>query len=133
MRSWILVAVLTMLAAWNTGAVAVGSHTATRGQSAITYFSEPTRIANVVVEGPVLIVHDHVTGHGGPCTSIYRIDVGAEQPELLTMFACIPAEREAVDKFTIKTERAGIQRRLVVTEFQFAGDCEAHGVPVFRD
>jgi hypothetical protein len=45
-------------------------------------------------------------------------------------FPCPPAARKLIDTLTFtRTEPiagVGIQR---VTEYQFAGDCEAHGIP----
>lgn len=42
---------------------------------------------------------------------------------------CEPIQKEVCDKttFSVKRDSAGINR---ITEYQFAGDSEAHGVPI---
>ncbi len=102
-------------------------------QQAIVTFTEATRIADVFVLGPVLIVHDDRMYLGEPCTTVYRFEPGVGPREILTMFACKPRNAGPADKFTIRTERDPMVGCPVVTEFQFAGDAEAHGVPQVFD
>jgi hypothetical protein len=53
-------------------------------------------------------------------------DVGA------TPSRCKPTRRDVVDKFTVTCRRAALTGPDVLTEFQFAGDKEAHGVPSYQ-
>jgi hypothetical protein len=98
-------------------------------QTAIVNFTEPTRIGDAIVTGPVVIVHDDRMYLHEPCTTVYRFEPGVGAREVLTMFACIPRKGETVEKFTMRTDRDPMVGCAVLTEFQFAGDPEAHGVP----
>jgi len=106
-----------------------GDRPAPAFQSAIVTFTEPTEVAGVFVSGTVLITHDDTMSLTEPCTTIYRLDpVKGAQEELVT-FACIPAERERAETFTLRTRRDPMTGCAQLLEFQFAGDTEAHGVP----
>jgi hypothetical protein len=107
-----------------------GNRTVPDVQTAIVNFAEPTRIGDVIVMGPVVIVHDDRMYVHEPCTTVYRFEPGVGARELLTMFACIPREAKSVEKFTMRTDRDPMVGCAVLTEFQFAGDPEAHGVPI---
>jgi hypothetical protein len=49
-------------------------------------------------------------------------------------FHCIPTPRKAVGKFTVRTRpNTALGFGCVLTEYQFAGDVEAHGVPTPAD
>lgn len=132
MRSRILVGSLLLLGVLATGTIATsGDGVAPPRQWGIANFTDPVLVTDQILMGPYLIVHDDAKmERGDPCTSFYRFDpVKGPQEEVLS-FHCTPANRTVVDKLTFTQTRRiaglGIQR---VTEYQFAGDCEAHGIP----
>ena len=66
---------------------------------------------------------------GEACTSIYRFDAKKGPQEMEAAFMCKPAKRAICEKtiFSASYDPAiGIKK---VTEYQFAGDSEAHGIP----
>ena len=122
-----LVGILTV------GTAATGDYagvTAKR-QEAVTYLAEPTLVGSTVVQGPVLFTHDDAKmAAGGPCTTVYLFQPGKGPAEEIASFHCIPTRRKAVDKFTITTRpNTELGFGCVLTEYQFAGDTEGHGVP----
>jgi hypothetical protein len=132
MRSRIIVGSLLLLGVLAAGTIATsGDGVAPPRQWAITNFADPVLVTDQILMGAYLIVHDDAKmERGEPCTSFYRFDpVKGPQEEVLS-FQCTPANRKLVDKLTLaQTEPIagpGIHR---VTEYQFAGDCEAHGIP----
>ncbi len=132
MRSRIIVGSLLLLSVLAAGTIATsGDGVAPPRQWAIASFTDPMLVTDQILMGSYLIVHDDAKmARGEPCTSFYRFDpVKGPQEEVLS-FHCTPANRKVVDKLTltqIKTIASlGINR---VTEYQFAGDCEGHGIP----
>jgi hypothetical protein len=123
--TWLLVGVSTA------GMVATsGDGLARSRQSAVVYLKEPTLIGSVIVQGPVLFRHDESKMAGGePCTTVYLF--GTKGPaEEIAAFHCIPTPRKVAHEFTIKTRpNVALGFGCVLTEFQFAGDSEGHGVP----
>ena len=100
-------------------------------QSAMVYLNEPTMIGSTIVQGPVVFAHDNTKmARGEPCTTVYLFEPGKGRAEAIASFHCIPKRRPAVYKFTITTEpNADLGFGCLLTEFQFAGDSEGHGVP----
>jgi hypothetical protein len=102
-------------------------------QSAMVTFERPTWIAGELLTGTYLVVHDEESmSQGGPCTALYRPATRTAPAEEAVAFRCIPRERNAVSAFTttVTSSRArGIDIFDTLTEFQFAGDLEGHGVP----
>jgi hypothetical protein len=100
-------------------------------QWAITYLQEPTLIGSTIVQGPVVFVHDNEKmARGEPCTSIKLFDPARGAIEEIAAFHCIPTPRTVVSTFTIRTRpNVEIGYGCVLTEYQFAGDAEGHGVP----
>ena len=132
MRSRILVETLFLVGVLAAGTVATsGDGSAPSRQSAIVYLTEPTLIGSTIVEGPVLFTHDHgKMARGEPCTTVYLFEPTKGPAEEIASFHCIPTPREVVHKFTIATRpNAALGFGCVLTEFQFAGDSEGHGVP----
>ena len=135
MRSRIIVGSLLLLGVFAAGTIATsGDGVAPPRQWGITNFTDPVLVTDQILMGPYLIVHDDARmERGEPCTSFYRFDPGKGPQEEVVSFHCTPANRKLVDKLTFtQTERhphIGIPR---VTEYQFAGDCEAHGIPTER-
>jgi hypothetical protein len=122
MRSRILVGLFLVVGALTTGTVATsGYHIVSGRQWAIVYLTEPTLVGSTIVQGPVLITHDGFDPKGGPV-------------EEIASFHCIPTPRPVVRKFTIQTRpNLALGYGCVLTEYQFAGEAEAHGVPTPGD
>jgi hypothetical protein len=133
MRSRIIVGSLLLLGVLAAGTIATsGDGVAPPRQWAITNFMEPVLVVDQILMGPYLIAHDDARmARGEPCTSFYRFDPAKGSQEEVVSFHCTPANRRVVDKLTLTRATAPIAgvgiRRL--TEYQFAGDCEAHGIP----
>lgn len=86
-------------------------------------------IAGKFVSGPVVFVHDDERmARGEPCTSVHRFEKDRGVGEELVAFHCTPRWGKAPGQFTQATVRTpdGLP---VLTEYQFAGDEEAHQVP----
>ena len=91
--------------------------------------TEATWIAGAFVAGPVMFVHDDARmARGEPCTRVHRFVPGKGPGEEIVGFHCKPRWGKAPNRFTTATDRNpdGIR---VLTDYQFAGDEEAHGVP----
>ena len=132
MRSRIIVCSLLLFGVLAAGTIATsGDGVAPPRQWAIASFTDPVLVTDQILMGSYLIVHDDARmERGEPCTSFYRFDpVKGPQEEVLS-FHFTPANRKLADKTTFTQIKSvaglGIQR---VTEYQFAGDCEAHGIP----
>jgi hypothetical protein len=90
---------------------------------------DTTLIAGAFVSGPVVFVHDDAKmAAGQPCTSVHRFEPGKGVGEELVAFHCKPRWSKAPEHFTqaVTTRPDGPS---VMTEYQFAGDTEAHGIP----
>jgi hypothetical protein len=112
---------------------AVVSHAAPLQQRGVVYLAHPTQIAGAIAMGTILVVHDEAKmGSGEACTTIYQYESGKGPGREITKFSCTPVQRKVVDKFTVSCERQtsyGPTRIDLLTEYQFPGDAEAHGVP----
>lgn len=130
MRTRIIVGVTLLAALLGVGTFAsrAGEVGGSR-QWAVTNFPDAVRVKDALVMGPVLIVHDDAKmAQGKACTTFYRFVPGKGPQEELVSFHCLPVQRTAVDhtKFTTITSPVGCKR---LTEYQIAGDSEAHGIP----
>jgi hypothetical protein len=132
MRSRIFVGSLLLLGVLAVGTIATsGDGVAPPRQWAITHFDQPVLVNNQILMGSYLIVHNEAKmARGEACTSFYRFDAVRGPQEEVVSFHCMPTERTIADKLTL-TQSApiysvGMPR---ITEYQFAGDCEAHGIP----
>ena len=103
-------------------------------QSAIVHFERPTWVAGEVLIGTYVIMHDEVKmTWGEPCTTLYRVGTRTRPLEEVVSFHCIPHERTVVPSFRSTVRSApgfGIDAFDTLTEYQFAGDSEGHGVPI---
>lgn len=91
--------------------------------------TDTTLIAGALVSGPVVFVHDDAKmARGLPCTSVHRFEPGKGPGEELVAFHCKPRWGQAPGQFTqsVTTRPDGPR---VMTDYQFAGDTEAHGIP----
>jgi hypothetical protein len=96
---------------------------------ALVNMTETTWIAGRFVSGPVMFEHDDARmARGEPCTRVLRFVPGEGPAEELVAFHCKPRWGQPPDKFKAATDRLPDGVR-VLTEYQFAGDDEAHGVP----
>lgn len=132
MRSRIIVGALLVFGVLAAGTIATsGDGVAPPRQWALVKFTDPVLITDQILMGRYMIVHDDARmERGEPCTSFYRFDPQKGPQEEVLAFHCTPSMKQVVDKLTLtQTEPVtsiGIPR---VTEYQFAGDCEAHGIP----
>lgn len=107
-------------------------------QSAIIHLTNPTLVnGHVLPEGEYLIVHDDdKMARGGPCTSFFCFDTEQGWSEVVS-FHCRPIKRDIADKTMLTIETLSLDERVMsglgviekLTEYQFAGDSEGHGVP----
>ena len=112
------------------GAATRGGSAAVR-QWAVVYLQEPTLIGSTIVQGPVIFTHDEgKMARGEPCTTVQLFEPGLGPAEPIASFHCTPIRRPPVSIFTHRT-RPNTQDGIgcVLTEYQFAGDSEGHGVP----
>src|ERR1700682_6659072 len=110
---------------------AVSDDKAPGRQSAIVRFQAPTWVANRILIGTYVIVHDEGNmTRSEPCTALYLVGTGTHPLEEAVSFHCILRERKVVSSFSITARsdpKLGID---VLTEYQFKGDSEGHGVPI---
>ena len=128
MRSRIFVGALALLIS-----LAVGSAVTSAADPIVKWAAinlvNTTSIAGAFVSGPVVFVHDDSKmARGEPCTGVYRFVPGKGAAEEIVSFHCKPRWGEAPAQFTAATKN-GPNGPRVMTEYQFAGDKEAHGVP----
>jgi hypothetical protein len=100
-------------------------------QSAIVHLTEPMLIGSTIVQGPIVFMHDNAKmARGEPCTTVRLFEPWKRPPEHSATFHCIPTPRKLVHKFTVTT-RPNVELGFgcVLTEFQFTGDGEGHGMP----
>jgi hypothetical protein len=98
---------------------------------AIVQLNQPTLIGESFAMGPVIFEHDDARmARGEPCTIVYRYEAGKGVGEQLASFHCKPRwGSTAPDRFSMVTGNDGFGH-CVLREYQFAGDTEAHGVPI---
>jgi len=131
MRAIRLVVVSLLLCVLGGGAVAATRGGSAARQWAVVYLHEPTLIGSTIVQGPVIFTHDEEKmARGEPCTTVQLFEPGQGPAEPIASFHCTPVRRQPVGTFTIRT-RPNTQDGIgcVLTEYQFAGDSEGHGVP----
>ena len=128
MRSRIILGSLFAATIMTIGSVAPGNADPAIKWAAVN-LKETTFIAGSFVSGPVVFVHDDAKmANGQPCTSVHRFEPGKGVGEELVAFHCKPRWGKAPDRFTqaVTTQADGLR---LMTEYQFAGDEEAHEVP----
>jgi hypothetical protein len=132
MRSRIVLTTCLLVGVLAAGAVATnGAGAGPTHQWAVVYVAEPTLIGSMIVQGPVLFTHDDARmARGEPCTTVRLFELAGGPTEEIASFHCFPVSRNIVHKFTLRT-RPNTEMGLgcVLTEYQFAGDTEGHGVP----
>jgi hypothetical protein len=130
MRRMVLAGSILVLSSLTVGGAASnGAHMSTR-QWAIVNFTDPVTVRGHLLMGQYLIVHDDDRmAKGEPCTSIYRFDRERGPQNVEVEFACKPDQRAICDKTTFSVRRDPVYGLNQLTEYQFAGDPEVHGVP----
>jgi hypothetical protein len=98
------------------------------------HFTSPVRIGENVLMGEYIIEHDtDRMGRGGPCTHIYA---AKDRSKPVVAFHCrhllraVNASEKA--KVTLRRDYNAVGTAYILTEFQYAGEREAHGVPGVR-
>ena len=135
MRSRIIVGVMLVLGVLGAGTMATSGGGASAPQQwGLVTFTDPVLVTDQILMGTYMIVHDDAKmERGEACTSFYRFEQGKGPQEEVVSFHCTPAMRKIADTLTLtRTDPApplGIAR---LTEYQFAGDCEAHAIPTKR-
>jgi hypothetical protein len=125
------VAMSVLLVVLGAGVVATSASTAPVRQYAVVYLQEPTLIGSTIVQGPVLFTHDDAKmARGERCTTVQLFEPRKGPTESIASFHCISRRRPVVNTFTLRTQ-PNLQDGIgcVLTEYQFAGDSESHGVP----
>ena len=128
MRSRLIVGSLLVLGAIGFAAAQVATAPAVKW--AAVNLKTTTVIAGAFVSGPVVFVHDDARmARGEPCTSVHRYTTDKGVGEELVAFHCKPRWGKAANTFTqsLTTKPDGPP---VMTEYQFAGDEESHGIPI---
>jgi hypothetical protein len=132
MRPRILKGVLLTFAFVTVSAMTTGDAvSAASRQSAVVWLKEPTLIVSTIVQGPVIFTHDEAKmANGEACTTVYLWEPGKKRGEEVASFHCVPTARKAAPQFTVRTEpNLELGFGCILTEYQFAGDTEGHGVP----
>jgi hypothetical protein len=130
MRTHRRIATLLCVGVFAVAATASGDGSRGR-QWAAVYLDQATLVGATIVQGPVVFIHDDAKmARGEPCTSVRLLEPGAGPGEEIAAFHCIPVRRAVVSRFTLRTRpNTELGFGCVLTEYQFAGDSEGHGVP----
>jgi hypothetical protein len=130
MRSQAIITAVLLAGALVPAAVETSGYAAPGRQSAIVRFDRPTLVASQMLIGPYVIVHDEgKMTRGEPCTTLYRVGARNRPLEEVVSFHCIPRERQFVSRLTTTVRVDSVLGTDTLTEYQFAGDAEGHGVP----
>ncbi|HXI24191.1 MAG TPA: hypothetical protein VNG71_10055 [Pyrinomonadaceae bacterium] len=123
----LMVALLFAVALSSSSSVASDSQMKMKRQHAVMNFTTPVTLQGVMLKGEYLFVHDDAAmARGEACTFVYK-GVVESSSKLVVKFACVPIPRAKVGSFTVRTnDVAGVS---VLTEYQFEGATESHGVP----
>lgn len=95
-------------------------------------FHNPVWVHGKVLMGKYVIEHDYDRmAKGGPCTHIYAAD---DRTTPVATFHCTHLIRPTTGQNTVTLRRDynALGNGYVLTEFQFAGSREGHGVPGVR-
>lgn len=111
------------------GVIAIAAaHAAPAREYARVTFREPVKVLTTVLMGEYIIEHDNDRmARGGPCTAIYKAS-DRQQPVLT--FHCKHLKRAAAGRTQVVLRRnSELGQGHTMTEFQFAGSSDSHGVP----
>ena len=91
-------------------------------------FRDPVRVGDTILMGRYVIEHDDARmARGEPCTFIYE---AGDRREPVVTFHCTHLERPAPTQATVVVRPGRDYPVKELSEFQFAGDETAHGVPI---
>ena len=128
MRSRVIIGAVLILGLVGIATLAASALVPTK-HSALVDFTRPTIIAGTIVSGKVVFAHDDdKMANGQPCTTVYQYVQGGQGKKLVE-FMCQPIQQARTEHFTARCSRATLSGPDVLTEYQFAGDTESHGVP----
>lgn len=129
LKRWFVVAAFGLISVTGPGARAENPRA--RVQSARITFARSTCVMGHVLSGSYILVHDqNKMDSGEPCTTIYDQTRDGTRP--VVSFRCTPKPRAAVDHVLMSVVPEQHSPGLWMprlTEYQFAGDAEGHGVP----
>ena len=97
-------------------------------QKATVQFNDAVVLQGVTLKGEYLFLHDDsAMTRGEACTRVYKGNAEIAS-KLVVEFHCVPIERAKSTYFAVRMNQVapGVTE---VTEYQFKGDTEAHGVP----
>ena len=98
-------------------------------QTLAVTFRNPVKVRDYILMGRYIIEHDtDRMARGEPCTHIYEYD-NPSRP--VVAFHCVHLTRPRTPRNTVSLISRG-ELPVVMTEFQFAGDSAAHGLPRLR-
>ena len=127
MKSLLLLVALLFAVTLSSSSSVTSKAAPAKKHKAVMTFTTPMKLQGVMLKGEYLFVHDDAAmARGEVCTFVYKGTV--ETPsKLVVKFECTPIPRAKVGSFTVRTnEVAGVS---VLTEYQFEGETEAHGIP----
>lgn len=131
MVSRAIVASALFVATFALATVTTSGNGAPSHQSAIVRFEHPTWVAGQMLIGTYVIVHDEdKMTRGEPCTALYSVGTRTRPLQEVVAFHCIPRARHGVPSFTTTVNSNPALGIDTLTEYQFAGDSEGHGVPI---
>jgi len=131
MKTFVLFLALVAVAVF-AGTPAAGSKTLVgKKQRATAQFNDPVILQGVTLKGEYLFVHDDAAmTRGEACTRVYKGNAEISS-RLVVAFHCVPVERAKAAFFLVRTNLVA-PGATEVTEYQFKGDTEAHGVPTLK-
>ena len=99
-------------------------------QQTEVWFQRPVMVGRNILQGRYVIEHDNDRmARGEPCTHIYAYN---DRTKPVVAFHCTHLERDRNGTNTVALETIGDGSMQTMTEFQFAGEAAAHGVPTGR-
>lgn len=100
-------------------------------QTSRVVFRDPVKVGDIILMGRYVIEHDNNRmARGDPCTRIYE---AADRRQPVVAFHCTHLDRPYTDTATVVLRNAPSSYPVkALTEFQFAGEAAAHGVPTTR-
>jgi hypothetical protein len=102
---------------------------AAKKQRAVTTFNHPVHLMGLTLKGEYLFVHDdEAMMRHEACTYIFKGNSESPDQQVIS-FHCTPATRGKANSFTVRTLLTAPGEYELI-EYQFAGDTEAHLVPL---
>jgi hypothetical protein len=130
MKISLLLVVLLFAVAVTSGSAPLASNPANLAnkERAEVTFGSPVQLMGITLKGQYLFVHDDAAmARGETCTFVYKGSYESHS-KLVASFHCMPAFRDRVAHFTLRTE-LNSRGEAELVEYQFGGSAEAHMVP----